>query len=107
MQPAGAITVYVSIGNSDDKLSQARWSEFHGKVNEAVRDRALTVFGDWVSPSSDPWQNACIAFGIDYDDVPFLKSELRELAAKFGQDAVVWAEVRLTEFVGPSEVLPA
>ena len=101
------ITVYVSIGNSDDKLTQARWSEFHGKVNEAVRDRARSVFGDWASIPTDPWQNSCIAFGIDYDDVPFLKSELRELAATVGQDSIAWAEARLTEFVGSAETLPA
>jgi hypothetical protein len=27
---AEPLTVYASIGNSDDKLSQARWSEFVG-----------------------------------------------------------------------------
>lgn len=103
---ADPITVYVSVGNSDDKLTQARWSEFRGLATTAVRDRARQVYGDWVSPSADPWQNACIAFAVDYDEVPFLKSELRELAAKFGQDSVAWAEVRLTEFVGPAQALP-
>jgi hypothetical protein len=102
-----AITVYVSLGNSDDKLSQARWSEFREQVTAAVRDHAPRVHGNWVSPSADPWQNACIAFELDPAEAPFLKSELRDLAASFGQDSIAWAVVPVTEFVGPSQTLPA
>jgi hypothetical protein len=101
------VTVYVSIGNSDDKLRQALWSEFRTQTRGLVRHRALEVFGDWVSPSADPWQNACIAFTIDADEIPILKGELRNLAAGFGQDSIAWAEVPVTEFIGPAEALSA
>lgn len=101
------ITVYVSIGNSDDRLSQARWSEFHGRVIETVRYRARRVHGDWASHAADPRQNACIAFDLDREEAPILKGELRDLAASFGQDSIVWAEAPVTEFVGPAQVLPA
>jgi hypothetical protein len=101
------VTVYVSIGNSDDKLTQARWSEFYHQVTTAVRDRVERVYGNWLSIPSDPWQNACIAFGIDPAETPILKGELRDLAAMFGQDSIAWAEAPVTVFVGPAEVLAA
>jgi len=100
-------TVYLSIGNSDDKLTQARWSEFHALVTAYVRNRAHKVHGSWASIPTDPWQNACIAFEMDPAEIPFLKSELRDLAAVFDQDSIAWAPAQATEFVGPGEVLPA
>jgi hypothetical protein len=104
---SGLVTVYASIGNSDDKLSQARWSAYHERFEDVIRDRAKTVYGDWLSLPNSGWQNACVAFGVDPAEVPFLKSELRDLAAAFDQDAVAWAEAPVTEFVGPSQTLPA
>ena len=100
-------TIYLSIGNSDDKLTQARWSEFHGLMTMYVRNRAHKVYGSWCSIPTDPWQNACIAFEMDPAEIPILKSELRDLAATFDQDSVAWAETSDTVFVGPGEVLPA
>jgi hypothetical protein len=94
------ITVYVSIGNSDDKLTQARWSVFYEQVTFACRNLARRVYGDWLSPPSSQFQNACIAFGIAGGDIAPLKKELRDLAALYGQDSIAWAEAR-TEFIEP------
>jgi hypothetical protein len=99
---ADLITVYVSIGNSDDKLTQARWSVFHDQVVFACRNLARRVYGDWLSVPNAPFQNACIAFGIYPDDVAPLKKELRDLAAMYGQDSIAWAEAR-TEFIEPAK----
>lgn len=94
-------TVYVSIGNPDDKLPQARWSEFHDKFNAAVRGLALQVYGDWTSGSTDPWQNACIGFEIGYETSERLRRDLAELAAEYGQDSIAWAEAD-TRFITPA-----
>lgn len=94
-------TVYSSIGNSDDRLTQARWSEFHALFAAAVRDYATAVHGSWLSVPADPWQNACIAFDVHANDAGDLKRELRMLAAQYGQDSIAWAEVVGTEFLGP------
>lgn len=102
----GTRTVYASIGNSDDKLTQARWSEFHGKFTAAVRGFALQVYGDWASASTDPWQNACIAFEIGHETYERLQRDLAELAAEYGQDSVAWAEAD-TKFIGPATLMSA
>lgn len=94
------LTVYVSIGNSDDKLTQARWSVFWEQVNSEVRGRARQVYGDWLSLPNAPYQNACIAFAVDRGDAAPLKKHLRDLAALYGQDSIAWAEAR-TEFIEP------
>jgi len=98
-------TVYASIGNSDDKLTQVRWAAFHDKFNTAVRGLALQVYGDWTSPSTDPWQNACIAFAIGYETSERLRRDLAELAAEYGQDSIAWAEAD-TRFITPTAPVP-
>lgn len=93
------ITVYVSIGNSDDKLTQAEWSRFVADVRGDIICAGGAFLGSWVSPSSDPWQNACWCFTI----VPGVRDRLRECLAsrgrEFRQDAVAWAEVPVTDFL--------
>lgn len=99
------ITVYVSIGNSDDKLTQARWPVFWEQATGEVRGRAAEVYGDWLSLPSARYQNACIAFAVSRADAAPLKKELRDLAALYGQDSIAWAEAG-TEFIRPAKVSP-
>lgn len=97
------LTVYVSIGNSDDKLGQADWATFHSAVNGVIRRAAHRVHGAWVSPSTDPWQNAC--WCIEIDEAPgvfgtqWLRNQLANLAGAYGQDSIAWAETPKTEFL--------
>jgi len=100
---AEPITAYASIGNSDDRLTQARWSDFHARFLALVREHADTVWGAWLSNPADPWQNACTAFEIQSGQrADALKAELVRLAAEFGQDSIAWAVVADTEFLGPA-----
>lgn len=94
------LTVYVSIGNSDDKLTQARWHEFWVAFRSVVTDRAIRVHGEWLSIGCAPYQNACICFEVPAGAVNALKTELAEVAAEFGQDSIAWAEA-VTEFLSP------
>lgn len=96
------VTVYVSIGNSDDKLTQARWSAFHERVTLACRNYARQVFGQWLSAPASEYQNACIAFAIEADEVSWLKKELASVAESYEQDSIAWAEA-VTEFIGPRQ----
>ena len=99
---ADLITVYVSIGNSDDKLTQQRWHEFWVKFRRRAFDYAGQVHGEWLSVGCAPYQNGCICFKVQSVTAQTLKAELRLLAAEFGQDSIAWAEAR-TEFIGPAE----
>lgn len=91
------LTVYISIGNSDDKLSQAEWSTFHSAVDQVIRRGAHRVHGAWLSPSADPWQNAC--WCIEIESSIWLRGQLANLARAYEQDSIAWAEAPVTEFL--------
>jgi hypothetical protein len=97
---AETTTVYASIGNSDDRLTQAQWSEFHATFAMTIRDYATTVHGSWLSNPADPWQNACMAFDVHLNDAGDLQRELAIIAGRFNQDSIAWAAVGDTEFIG-------
>lgn len=92
-------TVYVSIGNSDDKLQQGEWSAFYGDVDQAIRksDCVGAIHGAWISESRAPWQNACWAFDL-FAAPTNLRAELRALAHAYRQDSIAWATAE-TEFL--------
>lgn len=94
--------VYISISNSDDKLSQADWAGFFGDTHDAINDAAITVHGEWLSASASPYQNACWCVELHDPDAFALAGELGRLAAVYGQDSIAWAEVAKTEFLGAS-----
>lgn len=98
-------TVYVSIGNSDDKLSQAQWAQFVQEVDASVRHHG-EVHGAWLSPPASPWQNACWCVEYAHLDawptqVDEQKRWLSRVAQKFHQDSIAWAECPTTEFLTP------
>lgn len=90
--------VYLSIGNSDDKLTQFEWSSF---VHEVARDVARRghVHGEWFSLPQAAYQNAC--WCIEFSDAAN-ESDARQAASRlrksYGQDSVAWA-VAETEFI--------
>jgi hypothetical protein len=80
------VLLTVMIGNSDDKLKQAEWSEFCTEVDDACRG-----YHKHFAASSDgkqPWQNACWVFEIPADMVGRLKRRLLEIRRKFRQSAI-------------------
>jgi hypothetical protein len=97
------ITAYVSIGNSDDKLSQDQWSRLHADVRAELIGAGGRFHGQWVSPSTSGWQNACwcveIADGVSIE----LRRNLARLAVKYGQDSIAWAEAPATLFLGSAD----
>jgi len=101
------VIVYVSIGNSDDKLSQAEWSEFLADVLRSLRHHASEFHGYWLSSPESRWQNAvyCAEFRDDRRwplaiRMPAQRDELARLAAKYRQDSIAWNESASTELVG-------
>lgn len=103
------ITVYVSIGNSDDNLSQADWASYaldvDRAVNKAMGYAGSTVHGRWYSLPSEPWQNAC--WCLEWHDdlsgiVEAFKRSLAVIARTYRQESIAWAQVPTTEFIGPT-----
>lgn len=97
-------TVYISIGNSDDKLTQREWAEFVGVVEEALDDVYIKKHGSWFSRPDASWQNAC--WCIELEAVAGLKdslqTELEQIAREFRQDSIAWAEA-ITTFLGAEQ----
>lgn len=92
--------VYISIGNSDDKLSQSHWYAYLGNVQNAVTGHGK-VHGAWHSEPVSPYQNACWCVEIETNvRAEHLKLVLGELASDFQQDSIAWAEAPKTEFIG-------
>lgn len=97
--PAGPCTVYASIGNSDDKLTQFAWAAFVGDFVKTMRTAATAIYGEWYSAPDAPFQNACIAALVAADKVDALRAELTELRERFDQESIAWAVATGTEFI--------
>jgi hypothetical protein len=93
------VTVYISIGNSDDKLTQQEWSLFVQAVANMAAAYTVKIHGFWLSHSDAPWQNAawCVEFNNEAD-VNEAKNSLRISRDRFRQDSIAWA-VAETEFI--------
>jgi hypothetical protein len=100
-------TVYASIGNSDDKLSQQDWARFCEAFANRVNTFASRIYGRWFSAPDAPFQNACVAFEIHDDAIPGLQETLEDAAVRFGQDSIAWAVAPATRFLGPGGGPPA
>jgi hypothetical protein len=94
-------TVYISIGNSDDKLTQAEWAHFVSDVDGLINGYASTKHGRWFSLTDDPWQNACWCIEVSEKAQMFLRDALANSARAYGQDSIAWA-VADTSFIRPA-----
>jgi hypothetical protein len=90
------ITAYVTIGNSDDKLSQEDWAAFCDDVAVAVSDcarRGGQIHAACFSMPNVPWQNAVWALEAEQEPTIDLRLTLRRLAHRYRQDSIAWAQV--------------
>jgi|ERR1700733_9944099 len=86
--------VYISIGNSDNKLTQSQWSEFCYTVSEVLDCQR---HGEWFSLPNAPFQNACWCVTILETKVEGIQLNLRALCRLFNQDSIAWAEAEYSE----------
>ena len=92
--------VYISIGNSDDKLTQEHWHDFYEQVRTDVYRLASEIHGEWVSLPTSRYQNACWAIvPRRHLDIIKAKADLGALASAYLQDSIAWAECPETEFL--------
>lgn len=92
-------TVYLSIGNSDDKLSQAEWAGYISSIDEAVTPDAEHVHGRWFSNPADPWQNACWCLTYNsIENMLIAQNTVTEIRKFFRQDSAAWA-IAETQFI--------
>ena len=96
-------TVTVQIGNSDDRLSQERWSEFIDSVAGEINRWAggQVHFTGYSNPTAT-WQNAAWVFNVPSDKASWLKYYLTKACREFSQDSIAWTEGE-TIFIRPDE----
>jgi hypothetical protein len=91
--------VYVTVGNSDDKLTQARWSAFVTDVRKVLQasidlggeGRGGAWVGAWFSDPGAPYQNAIWAVEyIDAQGAGWAQAQLMLLAGEYDQDTIAW-----------------
>ncbi len=85
-------TIIIQIGNSDDKLSQAQWSHFFKRVDNAVRRRSHQVHFSGASDPSQEWQNAAWVMEIDEEKSLHLWDDMKVIREMFNQDSIAWTE---------------
>ena len=93
------ITVYISIGNSDDKLSQVQWSAFVAAVRDQARHHAWEIHGEWYAAPDADFQNACFCIAVSDDEAGRLRECLVQVREHYGQDSIAWAAAQETEFI--------
>lgn len=93
-------TIYISIGNSDDKLTQNEWAHFYAEVEHAIAATCTTMHGRWFSAGDSAFQNACWCVDLFAEHEPRLRGMLSRAAKAWQQDSIAWAEAT-TEFIKP------
>ena len=94
-------TVYISIGNSDDKLSQSEWADYIMAVTSVLSTHHVTIHGLWFSETASPWQNCCWCVECE-DETGVIRGELGAVAERFRQDSIAWAVAETEFLVGES-----
>lgn len=81
-------TVTIQIGNSDDKLSQERWSHYWETVDGDISDFAEETHFSASSHGWAPWQNHCWVICVKESNIPSLINRLTEIRKSFDQDSI-------------------
>jgi hypothetical protein len=92
--------VYVSIGNSDDKLGQAQWAQFCEDLLSILDDFADRVYGQWYSLPNAPYQNMVASIEVVDDLLDTLRHDLQPLTEEYRQDEIA-LQAGTAEFITP------
>ncbi len=85
-------TITIQIGNTDNKLSQQQWSEFHHNADIVIRNYATEVHFFGGSENWKPWQNLCWVVTAAEDWIGPFKIAMATLARHYGQDSIAYTE---------------
>lgn len=108
------VNAYISIGNSDDKLSQQEWSRFievtrdflTGNRGNHLGGQVWQIHGEWYSRPDHPWQNANWCVEINEEDTYYLYGQMAEHAKIHRQDSIAVTVGRLVLCGPEGNVLP-
>lgn len=84
--------ITVSIGNSDNKLTQVEWSEFVQQVDKIINECAAQVHFFGGSVTWTAWQNVAWLFDCKEENIHLLLMALVECRHKYRQESVAFLE---------------
>lgn len=82
------MNVVISVGNTDNKLSQAEWHDFTFELNVEINQTSAKVHFFGGPPNWFKWQNVAWILEVDAEDVVYLQKRTRQVREKFGQTSV-------------------
>jgi hypothetical protein len=95
-------TITVQIGNSDDKLTQARWADFSREVDRLFAKHARKVYFSGFSRPDAHWQNACMVGDMTDGHLSGFRAAMVELCKEYNQENFALT-IGTTELVGPND----
>jgi hypothetical protein len=86
------ITLCVSIGNTDNKLTQHEWAKFVRAVGELLQCYQTIRYFFGGSATYEPWQNVCWLVQVNDAQLSEIKVSISSLRELYGQDSayVLW-----------------
>jgi hypothetical protein len=93
------VTVYITIGNSDDKLSQVDWSRFTADIRVAIANWNGRIWFAGFAPPDSRFQNACFGASFDHDHIGGLRMSLKQIREAYRQDSIAFAVVDHVELI--------
>lgn len=86
-------TICIQVGNTDNKLTQQRWSIFVERLKMLLTDDyKATLHFSGGSPTEEMWQNYCVVASLDAFIIHSFYSDLIELRKEYEQDSVAILE---------------
>lgn len=85
-------TIMVSIGNSDNKLTQKEWADFVELIDDAIRTGSISVHFMGGAANWMPWQNVAWLFDCDEAEIDSFKSYFQSTKERYNQDSIAWLE---------------
>jgi hypothetical protein len=94
-----SLIVYITIGNSDDKLQQHDWANLIRELKATLTDFSGRTHIEAYSAPDATWQNMCICKEVERTDLDRLRAALRALRTTYHQDSVALVTAGRTELV--------
>lgn len=79
--------VVISIGNSDNKLTQIEWSDFVGEIRTAIEQVNATVHFFGGASTWEQWQNVAWVIDVKPKDVDKFLHVVQRTRKKYRQDS--------------------
>lgn len=100
-------TVFVTLENYGDKLSQNLWCHLVLAIREMIHKHAFIMHGHWFTEPSDARQSACWGFQIftDQGDVEKLRALLTREVGAWGLQRMGWVQTQ-GEWIEPPANTP-